>query len=228
MPEWLTAASNDAPATPAEIAIRLIVAVVLGGFVAAIYRQTHGRSRVDAHTLTTTLVLLTVLIAMVSMVIGNSVARAFSLVGALAIVRFRTVVEDTRDTAFVIFAVIVGMAVGSGLLLLPALGIPIVGAAALLLSRLQEPPMEAGERCTVVVRLALGREAQGSLGEPMARVLRASRLVATATAKQGAAMDLTYVGALRDGVSAAQVATEINRVEGVQSVDVRVGSALRD
>ena len=50
---------------------------------------------------------------MVSMVIGNEIARAFSLVGALSIVRFRTVVEDTRDTAFVIFAVVVGMALGA-------------------------------------------------------------------------------------------------------------------
>ena len=50
--------------------------------------------------------LLTILIAMVTMVIGNNMARAFGLVGALSIVRFRTVVEDTRDTAFVIFAVV--------------------------------------------------------------------------------------------------------------------------
>ena len=60
-----------------------------------------------------TLVLLTILIAMVTQVIGDNVARAFSLVGALSIVRFRTVVRDTQDTAYVIFAVAVGMAVGA-------------------------------------------------------------------------------------------------------------------
>ena len=58
--------------------------------------------------------LLSILIAMVTQVIGDNVARAFSLVGALSIVRFRTVVRDTVDTAFVIFAVAVGMAVGAG------------------------------------------------------------------------------------------------------------------
>ena len=50
---------------------------------------------------------------MVTQVIGDNVARAFSLVGALSIVRFRTVVRDTQDTAYVIFAVAVGMAVGA-------------------------------------------------------------------------------------------------------------------
>src|SRR3712207_7408096 len=57
-------------------------------------------------------VLLAVLVALVTLVIGDSTARAFGLVGALSIVRFRTVVEDTRDTAFVIFAVALGMAAG--------------------------------------------------------------------------------------------------------------------
>ena len=49
-------------------------------------------------------------IAMVTQVTGQNVALAFSLVGALSIVRFRTVVQDTNDTAFVIFAVAGGMA----------------------------------------------------------------------------------------------------------------------
>ena len=49
-------------------------------------------------------------IAMVTQVTGQNVALAFSLVGALSIVRFRTVVQDTNDTAFVIFAVAGGTA----------------------------------------------------------------------------------------------------------------------
>ena len=67
----------------------------------------------EAESFVATLVLLTILIAMVTQVIGDNIARAFSLVGALSIVRFRTVVRDTQDTAYVIFAVAVGMAVGA-------------------------------------------------------------------------------------------------------------------
>jgi uncharacterized membrane protein YhiD involved in acid resistance len=47
------------------------------------------------------------------MVIGSSMARAFALVGALSIIRFRTVVKDTRDTAFVFAALAMGMAAGT-------------------------------------------------------------------------------------------------------------------
>src|SRR3954463_9321802 len=120
--------------------VRLLLAAVYGGCVAGVFRISYGHRKSDVSVMTTTLVLLSILVAMVSMVIGESVARAFSLVGALSIVRFRTVVEDTRDTAFVIFSVIVGMAAGAGLLLIPLIGIPVTGAAAMLLSRLTSKP----------------------------------------------------------------------------------------
>ena len=86
------------------IAVRLLLALALGLAIAAIYRRARPMNE-EAESFTVTLVLLTILIAMVTQVIGDNVARAFSLVGALSIVRFRTVVRDTQDTAFVIFSV---------------------------------------------------------------------------------------------------------------------------
>ena len=57
---------------------------------------------------------------MVVMVIGNNLARAFALVGAMSIIRFRTVVKDTKDTAFVFFALASGLAAGTSSYLLAA------------------------------------------------------------------------------------------------------------
>jgi hypothetical protein len=54
---------------------------------------------------------------------GQALAR---MAGALSIVRFRTVVRDTRDTAFVIAAVTVGMAAGAGYFLAPLLALPVI------------------------------------------------------------------------------------------------------
>ncbi len=66
---------------------------------------------------------------MVTQVIGDNVARAFSLVGALSIVRFCILpFRDIPDTAYVIFAVIIGMAVGAGLFGLPR-WIAVIGCA---------------------------------------------------------------------------------------------------
>src|SRR5437016_5639424 len=135
MPEWLDAAIPTAAEFPTALIFgKLVQSAILGALVAAIYYLTQRKGRADAVPFVATLVLLTVLISMVTQVIGNNVARAFSLAGALAIIRFRTVVDDTRDTAFVIFAVVVGMGIGADMLPIPLVGTPIVAAAAFALS----------------------------------------------------------------------------------------------
>ena len=94
MPDFSSAFSANVPA-PVAVVGRLIAAMVLGGIVAQIYR--HSRAEPPS-SFTVTLVLLAILIAMVTQVIGDNVARAFSLVGALSIVRFRTVVFPSGES----------------------------------------------------------------------------------------------------------------------------------
>ncbi|HYE62970.1 MAG TPA: DUF4956 domain-containing protein [Phycisphaerales bacterium] len=228
MPEWLQqAVVVESPLSAGTMAVRLGTAAGFGAVIAVIYRLSHGRLARDARTLVGTLVLLTILLAMVTMVIGDSVARAFGLVGALSIVRFRTVVEDTRDTAFVIFAVVTGMAVGTGLAMVAAVGVPIVGAAAVVLSaRGGGAAVTSGEDShTLVVRMGAGQASAGLEG-----VLRQRsagfRLTGVTTARQGAATDFTYLLRLADAGSAGTLVGELNTVAGVQSVDLRAGTRV--
>ena len=80
--------------------------------VAYVYQYTHkGLSYSQSFTMT--LVFVAAIVAVVMMVIGSSLARAFAMVGALSIIRFRTVVKDTKDTAFVFAALAQGMAAGT-------------------------------------------------------------------------------------------------------------------
>jgi hypothetical protein len=205
----------------ATLLLRLVIAFALGCVVAGIYRTTQQRHAAQAAGLSATLVLLTVLICMVTLVIGSNVARAFSLVGALAIVRFRTVVEDTRDTAFVIFAVAVGMAVGAGwqFLAVPLLGIPFVALAAFLFrARAEAAPL--GE-FILTVRVGVGRKHDELLHDAFARHLEWSRLLATTTARQGIALELTYRVRLRGEESAVALVAELNGTDGVQNVELR-------
>ena len=99
-------------ATIGSVILNLLLAFALGVVVAAVYRWTH--TGLAEKSFTDTLIILCMLIAVVMVVIGDSVARAFSLVGALSIIRFRTAMQDPRDIAFVFFALAVGMAVGAG------------------------------------------------------------------------------------------------------------------
>lgn len=232
MPEWLEDVFLPAPdlswslltaRTVAGLVVRLALALALGCVVAGVYRLTHGQRGRQAAGLTATLVLLTVLIAIVTLVIGNSVARAFSLVGALAIVRFRTVVEDTRDTAFVIFAVAEGMAVGAGFNVIALVGLPFAAAAAFLFRSypvaLAAPTLDY----TLTLRLGVGHTPDDLLRQPFGKYLAHARLVSLATARQGAALDLTYrVRLLRDDAAVA-LAAELNGLAGVQGVELHQG-----
>src|SRR2546421_515082 len=162
--DWLGKALSASREVPADrLLARLLLAFVLGCAVALLYRLTQRRGSPEATNFVTTLVMLAVLMAVVTQVIGDNTARAFSLVGALAIVRFRTVVEDTRDIAFVVFAVAIGMAVGAGYPAVAAGTLAVGGAAAGLVR-----PRGAGKADPRDPSLGVG--AGGPPGSPLGEV----------------------------------------------------------
>ena len=112
----------------------------------------------------TTLILLCVLIAMVSLVIGDSVARAFSLVGALSIVRFRTPVKEPEELAYLFLAITVGLGMGAGL------RVVTVVATALIVGLVTLVQWRARRTSTRNLFLNLGVEVPD--GEPTAHALR--------------------------------------------------------
>ena len=73
--------------------------------------------------------------SIVIMVIGNNLARAFGLVGSMAIIRFRLAIKDTQDIVFIFFALAAGMAAGVGLHMIAIAGTIFIGIVILLLSK---------------------------------------------------------------------------------------------
>jgi hypothetical protein len=224
MPEWLKDLNENAPSLPFQVAtVRLLIAVLVGGLIAWVYRMSVRRTAGLSDPFVAALVLLSALVAMTTMVIDNSIARAFSLVGALAIVRFRTDVEDTRDTAFVIFAVVAGMAAGVGNWILCAAGVPLVGAVALAMGGGAAAAAKAApgamREVPLLVRIGIGDDPKAELEPAMRRHLEDLRLVRTATARQGAALELTYSVTMRNGEGPVPLVREMNTVKGVQHVE---------
>jgi len=203
-----------------EILARLCVAAVFGGLVALVYRR--SRNEIDiTPTFPPTLVLLAILIAMVTQVIGDNVARAFSLVGALAIVRFRTVVRDTQDTAFVILAVVVGMAVGASAPWVAAIGLGLVAVVAMLMKPPATGDYIIGHLPLLVkIRIGLGHDAESLLGSTLDVYFSHRRMASIETAKHGVSIDVAYEAKLREPGTPEQLVRALNRIEGVQSVRV--------
>jgi len=218
MPDFLKTTVFDGPSLGApDVIIRLLLAAVLGGVVAWIYRRTRKGAEISS-SFPVTLVLLAILIAMVTQVIGDNVARAFSLVGALSIVRFRTVVRDTQDTAYVIFAVVVGMAVGASDLWVALIGIGVVGFAAYLMMARAKVFSATQPAYLLSVRVGLGHDLDKLLGGTLDQYLQERGLMSVSTAKQGVLLDVTYETRLSPDRSADELVKSLNRIEGVQSV----------
>jgi len=227
MPDFLGVAAAT-PDPVAVIVIRLIVATVFGAAVAFVYRRTR---RMPASSFTITLVLLAILIAMVTQVIGNNVARAFSLVGALSIVRFRTVVRDTEDTAFVIFAVTVGMAVGAQNLTVALVGLGVIGVTVFVMKPRRAAASHAVDEAQylVTLRVGLGHDVETIVAPALDSHMVRRQFVSIGTVKQGMSVEVAYSGLMGPDKTPESLIKVLNRLDGIQSVDlVRQAPAAQD
>ncbi len=118
--------------SPSEIIINLFLSLIFGLIISLIYKKTHkGLSYSQSFMITN--VFVSVIVCMVIMIIGNNLARAFALVGALSIIRFRTVVKDTKDTAYIFWSLASGMATGTGSYFLALAGNVIISLIAFIM-----------------------------------------------------------------------------------------------
>ena len=221
MTEWLQSPPVSPDLDGTTMAWRLLAAALFGLLVAGVYAATQRRATGSLFSLATTLVLLTILVAMTTIVIGDSVARAFGLVGALSIVRFRTVVDDTRDTSFVIFAVVVGMALGSGHYLVCCVGVPVVTVVAVGMSGLGRAVATSSVTRRLEVRVGLGHDPAILLEPALRPWLRSWSLVSIVSARQGAALNLVDQVRLKDAAMMLALVKSVHALEGVQAVELK-------
>jgi len=120
------------PFTPQAVLLSLLLAFVLGQVLAWVYYFSHSGLSYSK-SFVQSLILITVVVAMVMAVIGTSIITAVGLMGALAIIRFRNIIKDTRDIAFIFCALVVGMAAGSQRYAVAIVGTVILSLIALYL-----------------------------------------------------------------------------------------------
>ena len=112
--------------------IGLSISFIHGLIISKIYLKTYSGFSFDK-TFSFTLILLTVIVSLVMMVISTNIALSLGLLGSLSIIRFRTVVKDTKDTAYIFWALAVGMASGTGSYFLALAGTAMISVIALIL-----------------------------------------------------------------------------------------------
>lgn len=122
--------------TTKEIILHILVSAVIGMAIFLSYMLSHSGT-IYSMKFNVSLVMLTVLTATVMTVIGNNVALSLGMVGALSIVRFRTAIKDSRDTAYIFWTVIVGICCGVGDYIVASIGSVVVFVIMLILGRIR-------------------------------------------------------------------------------------------
>ncbi|MDP8249015.1 MAG: DUF4956 domain-containing protein [Candidatus Tritonobacter lacicola] len=199
-----------------DILLNVAIAFLLGILISIVYRYTH-KGISYSQSFVQTLVLLTFIISIVMMVIGSNIARAFSLVGALSIIRFRTVVKDTRDIAFVFFALAVGMAAGSGSYLVGGIG-ALFGCAVIL--GLYWLDYGSKERHYHLLRYRVEADLQDNpvYKEIFDKYCGTVRLVSVRSLRQGQSVEVAQHVKLRGKMRAADLVGELKEIEGIERV----------
>lgn len=121
----LTTTTGEALSTSGAITC-IVLSVVLGLVISLIYIFSDRKKKYSSH-FAFSLAILPVIVCVVIMVVGSDIARAISLGGVFALVRFRSVPGDSKDITNVFFAMVVGLSCGMGYAYLAVVVTIVVG-----------------------------------------------------------------------------------------------------
>lgn len=113
MLESLMTSINTGTFTLSNILTVIGTSIILGLAICLTYIKTHKKEGY-VPSFTITLIMLPVIISIIILLVGNNVARAFSLAGAFSIIRFRSAPGDPKDISYIFFTLAVGLASGMG------------------------------------------------------------------------------------------------------------------
>jgi hypothetical protein len=217
MSEWfLSGDSGVVPTNYASLTIALLLAFVCGHAIAWMYMFTHtglsySRSYVNS------LILMPVIVALVMLVLANNLVIAFGLMAIFAMVRFRSILRDTLDTAYVLAVIVMGLACGT-LKFTSA----IIGCALTLAIMFYFWATGFGTRhhYDLILNVQWTRPAV-ELNDLRQVLNRHSRAVQCASQRSGEGydgVDLSYRLLLRDPARSQELLDELTGLEGVARV----------
>ena len=204
----------------ADVLVSLLVALVCGVVVSLVYRWTYRGASYSA-SLVRSMITLAMITAVVMLVIGNNLARAFGLVGAMSIIRFRTALKDPQDIVFVFFALAAGMAAGVGLHVLALVSTVSIGLVIAITTRVNFATVD---KQAFILRL----DYEGGEGEESAAYLpilrkycKSTRLINVRTGGgRDGRTELTFFADLRDENQREMLTRELAETEGVSDVNI--------
>ncbi|SNS62773.1 protein of unknown function [Anaerovirgula multivorans] len=176
--------------TMREVIITIFISFILSVMISYTYIKTY-KGKFYSQTFAHTLIIVGVVIAIVIVAIGSNIARAFSLAGALSIIRFRSTIGDPRDIAFIFFVLGAGLASGAGLFL-PAFVFVILLCGLIFLLHYMDFGARDGKQKILKIMVPENLNFEGLFDDILEEHLEEYSLMSIRTTSLGTMFELVY------------------------------------
>jgi len=202
-----------------EIIQNIVVALICGLIISFFYRKTYqGPGYLNSFV--NSLVILSIITAIVIMIIGNNLARAFGLVGAMSIIRFRTAVKETQDIIFIFFSLAIGMAAGVGLYTLALAGTLFVGIVLMILSKTNVLTPSQKDFLLQFSFNGNGDSDEKQFLEKLSKYCKRIKLINVKSVGDGEASEYSYYIGFKSKVSSTDFLHDLKTVKGLGKVNL--------
>ncbi len=182
-------------------------ALILGLVISLAYIRTHKEEGYSTG-FTITLIMLPAIISIIIMLIGNNVARAFSVAGAFSLIRFRSAPGDPKDIAYVFFTLAVGLACGMGYL---AYGLIFVIVLCIVMTLLHNMNFAKPKTACMQLKITVPEDLnfQGLFDDILERYTTSWSLKRVRTADFGTIFEVVYTISLKSATEQKQFIDEL-------------------
>lgn len=204
-----------------DVLIGLLLSFALSVLIGWVYQITHrGTSYTQSFVLT--LVLNGMIVAIIMLVVGSNIARAFSLVGALSIIRFRNAVKETRDVGFIFFTMAIGMAVGTRFYLLAVIAAVVISLVILMMTRFN---WFARQSLSQILRVQVPNNAPFDrlFDSSFLKYTSASELISVDSVHSGMLTELTYSISMKKTDQVQPFLAELKNLNGNNKIALIAG-----
>jgi uncharacterized membrane protein YhiD involved in acid resistance len=204
-----------------DVVFSIILAFLLSLIIASVYKVTYkGVSYTQSYV--HTLIMMSMIVAIIMLVIGSNIARAFSLVGALSIIRFRNAVKDTRDVGYIFFAMAIGMATGTRFYLLAVVATLIISFILWGMTSLNMFAKDVREQ-VLKIRLPADMPHERLFEHVFDRYLSRYNLIAVETVQAGLLTEVVYGVELKKPEQAQALMQELSKLNANNKVALITG-----
>ena len=202
-----------------EVFENLVISLICGLLISLFYRLTY-RGPGMSYSFINSLIVLSIITSVVIMVIGNNLARAFGLVGAMSIIRFRTAIKETQDIIFIFFALSIGMASGVGLHALALASTVFIGLILFVLTKTNAASPTKKDFLLQFLFQTNGGYDEAPFLSVFQKFCKSSKLINTKAMMENDSIELSYHIVLKDQKFVTEFINQLKNSKGVNNVNL--------